>query len=144
MTHAVVDEREFDVIRKHVDRTFYLSRQLPDMVFRHLVGPTFFCEYEVVLGGGFWPALVSLARLHDDESINLFTVDPDPVRYYFREYGDYACFSLRISASREDYWGAVAESPSGDPTGAIAFTADMIAITGWSGDWGCWGTVASG
>lgn len=114
------------------------------MVFRKLAGPTFFCEYEVVLGADFWPALASLASLHGDDTIDLLTIDPDPVTYYSQAYGTYACFSIGADASKEQYWDALAEAPSGDPTGAIAYTADAIAIAGQSGSWGCWGDRSLG
>jgi hypothetical protein len=48
-----------------------------------------------------------------------FTVDPDPVEYYSRAYNTYACFAISAGASRKQHWDAIAEAPSGDPTGTI-------------------------
>jgi hypothetical protein len=139
MARVVIDEDAFETLRARVDSTFYISRRLPDMVFQRVARPTLFCEYEAVLGAGFWPALANLASLHGDDTVDVLTLDPDPVTYYRQEYGYYASFSLRTRASPGEYWDAIADVPSGDQAGAIVYTANVVAVTGPSASWGCWG-----
>jgi hypothetical protein len=114
------------------------------MVFRKPAGSTLFCQFEAVLGAAFWPALSALAQLHADEWIHLLVLDPDGSSYYVPEYGMYPAALMAVTISADEYWETITEEPSGDVTGAIIFSSEIIALTGSSGKWGCWGERSFG
>jgi hypothetical protein len=109
------------------------------MVFKKPRPNTLFAEFEVAMSGAFWPVIQAIARAYGDELVHILVLDPDPEHYYLQHYGKYEAATIRIDASEGDYWGLISDEPSGDPTGAIVFSANVVAIVGDSGRWGCWG-----
>jgi hypothetical protein len=122
-----------------VDSVFALDLRLPDVVFKKPGPKTLFAEFEVAMSGAFWPVIQAMARACGDESVHILVLDPEPEHYYLQHYGKYEAATIRIDASEGDYWDLISEEPSGDPTGAIVFSANVVAIVGDSGRWGCWG-----
>lgn len=51
----------------------------------------------------------------------------------------YPAMSLSVEAGTDDYWSGIGHEPGGDIMGSIAVSADVVAVTGGSGEWGCWG-----
>ncbi len=92
----------------------------------------------MALGGHFWPVLRELARTYADDRVYLLVVAPDGDSYYAPEYGVYPAAVLSSTASEDEYWETISEEPGGDVTGALAFSAEVVAFTGDSGEWGCW------
>lgn len=135
----VSDREEYERIRALVGSVFALDSRLPDMVFRKPGPNTLFAEFEVAMSGAFWPVIRDIARAHGDELVHILVLDPDAEHYYLKHYGKYEAATIRIDASEGDYWGLISEEPDGDPTGAIVFSANVVALVGDSGKWGCWG-----
>ncbi|MEV4750852.1 hypothetical protein AB0K21_31200 [Streptosporangium sp. NPDC049248] len=140
----MADRSGYEEVRTCVAAVFNLEARLPDMVFRNPSKSTLFCEFEAVLGVDFWPALCALAQLHGDDWIHLLVLDPDGDSYYVPEYNMYPAASIATTSSMDEYWELISEEPSGDVTGAIVFSAEVIALTGVSGKWGCWGERSIG
>lgn len=138
-SRLVGDRSSYEAIRTHASKVFDVGSRLPGMVFRDLAGYTLFCEFEAVLGAKFWPALTALAQLHGDDMVELLVVAPGGDSYYKPEYGMYPAASLATASSPQEYWKTISEEPRGDATGAIVFSAEVVAIDGPSGEWGCWG-----
>lgn len=130
---------EYQKIVDRIAGSFHLSRCFPGMVFRKRQGTTVFCQYESVLGMQFWPAIRDLAALHGDTSVDFLVIRPSVKDYYLPEYGTFAAFTLSVDADSATYWKAISQPPQGGMTGAIVFSAEIIAISGPSSDWGCWG-----
>jgi hypothetical protein len=143
-SRLVADRDGYEEVRTCVASAFNLEARLPDMVFRNPAKSTLFCEFEAVLGADFWPALCALAELHGDEQIQFLVLDPDGDSYYVPEYSMYPAASIALTSSADEYWKAISEQPSGDVTGAIVFSAEVIAFTGVSGKWGGWGERSLG
>ncbi|MFF8284082.1 hypothetical protein ACF06W_15310 [Streptomyces albus] len=98
-----------------------------------------FCEFDVVLSPEFWPAISAMARWHGDSRVELLVLEPDCETFYLADYGMYPAFSLPVEAGEDEYWEAVGHEPDGDIMGSLAISANVIALTGPSGKWGCWG-----
>lgn len=114
------------------------SIRLPRSPFR-IPGTTDICQFNWAIGGKFAPVLRALAEHYGDTSVIAGVIEPDPVTYYENGYGYHPKFSLLTSVLTEGaLWERLSFEPEGDPTGAIAFTADIFAIEGSSGQWGVW------
>ncbi|MET9260618.1 hypothetical protein [Amycolatopsis sp. NPDC004079] len=46
---------------------------------------------------------------------------------------------MSAHADEDDYWTAIGHGSDDDFLDSIAVSADVIAVTGPSGKWGCWG-----
>ncbi|MDI5976148.1 hypothetical protein [Amycolatopsis magusensis] len=135
----VTDRDEYLAIRSRGAATFDLEARLPAQVFRTPRPDALFCEFDVVLTPEFWPALCAMARWHGDEQVELLVLEPEADEFYLPEYRLYPAVSLPVESSMDDYWAVIGHEPNGEALGSIAISADVIAVTGPSGAWGCWG-----
>ncbi|MET9363697.1 hypothetical protein ABZX93_22670 [Streptomyces sp. NPDC006632] len=119
--------------------TFDLDARFPDQVFRNGGAGSLFCEFDAVLSSEFWPALCTMARWHGDDHVELLVLEPDGDDFYVPQGLGYPAVSLSVEVGAEDYWAAIGFEPDGDALHAISITANVVAFTGASGRWGCWG-----
>lgn len=112
--------------------------RFPDWPFLLPTGHSLICEFDRLLGSGFAPVLEELTRSHRDDDVTLVVLDPAP-SYYWREYSHVAGFRVERDSLHEGYWSGLSFRPQGDPTGAFAYTANVVAITGSSRGWAVWG-----
>jgi hypothetical protein len=135
----VIDRSGYLDARSRNAVTFDLDARLPDQVFRDRAGDWLFCEFGVVLARELWPALCTMARWHGDEHIEVLVLEPDCDDYHLSDGLGYPARSLSVEASGDDYWAAIGFEPDGDALDSIAISASVVALTGASGKWGCWG-----
>ncbi|MEU3544743.1 hypothetical protein [Streptomyces paromomycinus] len=136
---SVVDRSGYLNVRSHGAAAFNLDARLPRQVFVEDAQDSLFCEFDAVLAPEFWPALCAMARWHGDTRVELLVLEPDAEGFHLPEYGMYPAISLSVDADMDDYWAEVGHEPNGDIMGSIAISAKVIAVTGPSGRWGCWG-----
>ncbi|WP_113698799.1 hypothetical protein [Nonomuraea lactucae] len=136
---SIVDRSGYLNVRSRGAAAFNLDARLPNQVFVEGAQDSLFCEFDAVLAPDFWPALCAMARWHGDTRVELLVLEPDCEGFYLPEYGMYPAISLSVDADMDDYWAGVGYEPNGDIMGSIAISANVIAVTGPSGRWGCWG-----
>ncbi|MCC2319269.1 hypothetical protein [Cellulomonas chengniuliangii] len=134
-----VDRSGYLGVRSRGAATFNLGARLPDQVFKGDVKDSLFCEFDAVLTREFWPALCAMAQWHGDSEVELLVLEPDCDAFYRPMFGLYPALSLSVRASMDDYWAMIGHEPDGNIMGSIAISANVIAVTGSSGEWGCWG-----
>lgn len=135
----VQDSERYREMRSRISATFDLDARFPKLVFKHNSEDSLFCEFDVVLTPELWPALSAMARWHGDTRVELMVLEPDCEAYYYSDYGIYPAASLPVEADENDYWAATGHKPNGEVLGSLALSASVIALTGPSGKWGCWG-----
>ena len=135
----VVDRNEYISLRTHAASVFHLDSRFPAQVFKEDASDSLFCEFDAVLTPDFWPTFCAMARWHGDQCIELLVLEPDCDSCYLPKYQMYPAVSLSIEAGVDDYWAAIGYEPPEDPYGSLAITANVIAVAGASGKWGCWG-----
>lgn len=135
----VADREAYLAVRSSIASTFDLDARLPEQVFWRNDKDSLFCEFDVVLTPEFWPALREMARWHGDTSVDLMVLEPDHETFYLSDYRMYPAVSLPVEADEDAYWAAIGHEPDGDVMGSLAISANVIALTGPSGKWGCWG-----
>ncbi|MFF0163244.1 hypothetical protein ACFYRY_37785 [Streptomyces sp. NPDC005263] len=133
------DHDEYRAIRSRSAVTFDLDARFPGQVFREPAEDSLFCEFDVVLAPEIWPALCTMARWHGDDRIELLVLEPDSDGFHVPEGLGYPAVSLSVEAGEDDYWAAIGFEPDGDALQSIAISANVVAVTGASAKWGCWG-----
>ncbi|MDB1088176.1 hypothetical protein PJ985_11430 [Streptomyces sp. ACA25] len=136
---VVVDHCEYLDIYSRSSVIFDLGARLPSQVFKGDLGDSLFCEFEAVFFPELWPAFCEMARWHGDGHVELLVLEPDCDDFYIPERLGYPAVSLSVEASVDDYWAAVGFEAEGDSLGSIVISANVVAVTGPSGRWGCWG-----
>ena len=111
--------------------------RLPKWPFRTPSGWVRIYEYDRLLGSDFGTVLGALAEEYRDQHVTVATLDPH-MSCYRDEYGFYPGFQVRGIDVSDGYGLGLRHEPDGDPTGALAYTANVIAISGSSGAWSVW------
>lgn len=112
--------------------------RLPDLPFRAR-GHIDVCCFDQVLGAQFAGVLAALAGAHGDDAISFAAIEPDPVDFYRRHYGVYPAFTMPVEQLEPDgYADRLTFEPDDDPAGAIAYTANVVALAGSSRQWAVW------
>jgi hypothetical protein len=117
---------------------FNLSARLPDLPFLAPTGAVSIAQYGRLLGTDFVPVLQALAAANGDDGITLVVIEPDS-SHYRQHYSYFPGFRVDRDALADKYWAGLSHEPSGDPTGAIAYTADVVAVVGSTRTWAVWG-----
>lgn len=138
-TSSIVDRNGYMSIRSHAAAVFHLDARFPNQVFKKDASDSLFCEFDAILAPDFWPTFCAMARWYGDQRVELLVLEPDCDAYYYSKYRIYSAISLSIEAGVDDYWAAIGYEPSGDIYASMAITANVVAVTGASGGWGCWG-----
>ena len=112
--------------------------RLPGWPFTGAAGHVAVGQYERLLGIDFVPVFEALASVHGDREILVIVAEPQP-SYYAAHYDFRPGFRVTPDALREGYWRGLSYKPSGDQSGAIAYTANSIAAVGSTGTWAVWG-----
>ncbi|MFD6445805.1 hypothetical protein ACFWEJ_11910 [Promicromonospora sp. NPDC060204] len=131
------DDSEYEQLLEEVRAVIDVDRRLPAWPFRNAPGDIDICQYSHAIEGPFGPVLQALADAHGDETMTVVALDP-AAAYYHEHYGVYGAFRMAAKAISGSYYDAVAFEPHGDPTGALTFTTDVLAIVGSSGRWSVW------
>ncbi|WP_084792085.1 hypothetical protein [Actinopolyspora mortivallis] len=133
------DREEYKSVYSCVSAVFNLDLRLPNQVFKKNQGDSLFSEFDGVLAPELWPALCELARWNGDSHVEMLVLEPSCEGFYFPEYRMYPALSLSVNADEEDYWELIGYEPNGEILGSLAKSAEVVAISGRSGKWGCWG-----
>ncbi|MFJ3877876.1 hypothetical protein ACIPW5_10495 [Streptomyces sp. NPDC090077] len=126
-------EDSADGVRARCAAVFDLGAQLPAQVFRRDAGDSLFVEFDSLLTPELWPALCAMARWHGDPYVELLVLSPDD------DLCSFPPLSLSVDASEDDYWAAVGFEADEDAGDSITIMANVVALTGPSRAWGCWG-----
>lgn len=114
------------------------KRRLPDWPFKRPAGFILIYEYDRLLGSDFGAVLKTLVVKYDDNAVTVVGFDPLP-SYYRNEYSFFPGFQVTSANVADGYGEGLRYEPDGDPTGAMAYTLDIVAIAGASGSWSVWG-----
>lgn len=126
-------------MRRAITPALALTTCLPNWPFLASTGNVDICQFNWVISGVFGDVLPELAIQHDDSHITLTVIEPSPTDFYHRYYSHFPAFSLAVPRLNTDgYWESLSFAPDDDPTGAIAYTADLVAIVGFSLQWAVW------
>ncbi|GAA4625637.1 hypothetical protein [Cellulomonas oligotrophica] len=134
LAEFATDQIEFDRLAQSVGVVVELGARLPAWPFRPQRAFSHVIEYDRVLGGDFAAVLLALARTYNDHAVATVVLDPD-VGYYSDAYGILPGFQVETASLEAGYVEGLRLEPGGDATGALAYTADVIAIAGSSGKW---------
>jgi hypothetical protein len=131
------DASTFEQILGDVTRTLDLKVRLPAWPFRAARGNVDICQFSPAVEGPFGAVLQALVDVHGDTTVSLVALEPTPA-YYRDNYGSYPAFIVPGENVAHSYWNAVSRPPGEDPTGSLAYTANVVGIAGGTGAWAVW------
>jgi hypothetical protein len=132
------NDKDFAELVAEVRRQLDPAARLPNWPFLTSSGFVTIYEYDRMLGGDFGLVVQALAQTHGDRLVTVVGLDP-PAAYYGDGYGFLPGFRIADDLVAASYGAALRYEPGGDPTGAMAFTINVVGIVGSSGAWSAWG-----
>jgi hypothetical protein len=99
----ITEESVFVALREQCAAVFHIDRRLPDRVFRHGFARYYVFGYGRMMRNDFAEVLERLAQNARDEAVNYMTVEPDPVKYYYKHCGFYGLASFSAKTVKENY-----------------------------------------
>lgn len=136
--HMAHNTRDFDAIWQMIETVVDPLVRLPRLPFRASSGVVAVAQYERLLSADIIPVLQALAVAQNDGEVVTAAVEP-AAAYYDEHYQFLPGFTVAPKTLDQGYWQGLTYSPSGDPTGEIGASADVLAVVGSSGQWAVWG-----
>lgn len=131
----VRSEKEFRFYQNLVDHVFDQNKRLPQQVFRKNFDCFLFQEFEWALSDDILPAIKDLLNSTSDREFLTAVLKPDPVDYYFKEFGYYNWLKASVNISGEDYVNALWTHPKGSIVDNIITNSNIVVWLSRSLQW---------
>lgn len=128
-------ERGLELVRN----VFESDRPLPEQVFREHYGNFLFENFYWAMSSEFWPVLQKLANQSNDHVILMGVLEPEPLDYYYSNFGFFNWCNLEIDLSADDYADILETAPESSPADALLYYSDVVVWVPYSMKWGVWG-----
>jgi hypothetical protein len=129
---------EFSELEAELQQQIHTSARLPDWPFRAISGFVTIYEYDRILGSTFGTVLEALSDAYGDDTVTVIGLEPE-MAYYRDEYSYFPGLRIARASIRDGYGEGLRREPDGDPTGALAYTVNVVGMVGASGVWSIWG-----
>ncbi|KEP30444.1 hypothetical protein [Bacillus safensis] len=128
-------EKEFKFYQNLVDHVFEQNKRLPQQVFRKNFDCFLFQEFEWALSDDILPTIKDLLNSTSDREFLTAVLKPDPVDYYFKEFGYYNWLKASVNISGEDYVNALWTHPKGSIADNIITNSNIVVWLSRSLQW---------
>jgi hypothetical protein len=129
------DNSLFNAIMETLNSAALVSSELPQRVFRLGYGRFHFFEFDLTFSEKFWAVIQKIAF---QSRINMVSIDPDPVEYFFKEFGQFGAIQVNASATADEYYEALCAHPPSYPLDSL-FHSETLAWFPDSALWLVWG-----
>ena len=140
MVQFITSEEDYLLLRDRSSKIFTNTPQgLPSNIFLEGFASYRFVEFDIMLFAEFWHVVAGCAERCGDSEVDILVFDPDPVAYYYENFGYYAAvrFGLHTSAVLQ-YKEVFLAEPSTSPADALQYRIKTCAWFGSSSLWGFW------
>lgn len=134
-----IREKEFEESFRLVTAAFNPNKRLPEQIFDHLFTNFFFEEFDWAMSADFWKTIQHLAIVSQDSFILTGVLEPNPIEYFYQEFGYYNWFKLPVNISCDDYWDVLQLEPEDSPADAILYNSDIVVWVSATMKWAVWG-----
>jgi len=95
------------------------------------------------MSAAFWASLRQMVEQSGGKGL-FGVLDPDPIAYFHKEFGDCPFFELDSHRTEADYWDALARAPVDSPADAPLYNSEVVVWVPFSTDWAIWGQRSCG
>lgn len=130
--------REFENLKNLINTIFISNSSLPNQVFHKEFTNYLFKEFDFIMTDEFWSGIRELANKTNDDFIIMAVLDPDPITYYFKEFGYFNWVKLEISITPDQYLDILNFSPEDSSADSIFVNSYTVVWASPSMKWGIW------
>jgi hypothetical protein len=127
-----------------LEANFFIDHRLPGQIFRNPSRTFLYFEFARAFDDGAWRLFARVANEFRDSAIVCRAIEPDADDYYRTPFAETAQFSFEASEGPDRYIARMHTWPPQSTPDAIAYNCEVVAWTGTSAQWACWGERASG
>lgn len=134
----IKDKETYLKYKKIVDECFYTKNELPNQVFKKDYSNFLFEEDYLTMCPEFWNIIKKIAEKTNDDTLILGVLDPDPITYYYKNFGYFNWVELSIDIDEAYYEDIFDIHPEGYEVDCIRHYSVTIAIVPTSKKWAIW------
>lgn len=135
----IYEPQEFENIQRLIKSVFNTNQNLPQQVFSNDYSHFIFEEYDWAIYYEFWGVLQQLATASQDTHIITALLEPNPVTFFFKEFGYYSWFKLPTTLSEKEYGEMMNYGPKAKPDETLLYMSSVVAWVPLSKKWAIWG-----
>lgn len=124
----LADTAAFEMQRAKWRKVIRDDVTFPEQIFKRPEGPFLFFEFGLFFTARFFESLKQLLHFTNETVASLGVVEPDPERYFYREFRKYPFVSFSVQESAEDYLKGLSEDPGGSSADAPAFNSSKVVV----------------
>jgi hypothetical protein len=127
-----------------INLVFDRGRRLPEIVFSRKMKNFCFFEFNSMITPEFMSTLRKITEHFRDDRVFVTVLDPDPVEYFFREFGHCGAFQMSSKSTNDEYFDVLAHEPPESPADALLYNSNIITWTASGNKWAMWGERDTG
>jgi hypothetical protein len=144
-TTTIREKKDFEQLWGLVNSIFKINQRLPDQVFNQNYSHFLFEEFDWAMSADFWDSCIRpLAALSQDTQILVAVLDPDPINYFYREFGYYGWRKVSVDIGGHNYFNLLGAGPASSPADAMLFDSESVVWVPMSKQWAIWGERSYG
>lgn len=144
-TTTIREKKDFEKLWEVVNSIFKINHRLPNQVFNSGFCNFLFGEFDRVIGDAFWDSSIKpLALASQDTHLLVAVLDPDPINYFYREFGYYNWRKIPVNITGHDYFKILEIGPENSPADAMVFNSETVVWVPMSKKWAIWGERSYG
>lgn len=141
----LLNDNEFDESFKLIKSVFEIHKNIPNQVFKKQFSSFMFEEFDWAMSADFWNSFLKpMGVISQDDRILMAVLDPDPLNYFYNEFGYYNFVKFPINISGNKYFEALEQGPKNSPADAMLFNSEVVVWVPLSAKWAIWGKRGSG
>jgi hypothetical protein len=129
---------EYDAALEQMQKTLHVSKEFPEQVFQDNYGNFLFESIDFTLDPDLWDNLQQLALKSGDEYVLLSVLEPEPLTYYYKEFGYFNWCKLPVTLTKEDYNKVLNLEPPESPADSLMINSSLIVWASPTGKWAIW------
>ncbi|WP_234399865.1 diadenosine tetraphosphatase [Paenibacillus popilliae] len=133
------EKKEFEKSFQIVKELLKYEERLPKQIFKEPLNYYYICDIDNAMGGPFEDVLRNLAFISNDDYIIMGMLNPDPVTYYYKEFGYYNWLHIPANMPEDYYWDMLNVEPNQSPPDALLFNSFVMVWASPSKQWAIWG-----
>jgi len=133
------DTAIFEAERNEWRSAFWEGISFPAQVFKRPRGPFLFFEFGLFFKSSFFNCLKKFLISTNETTVSFVVIDPDPAKYFYREFKKYPIVSFSTQDSAEDYLRQLSKDPGDSSADAIASNSSKVLVYPPSLQWEIFG-----
>lgn len=136
----VKKQEEFGSLLQLLKSAVEIDQIMPHQVFNKQFGNFVFEQFYLAMSSEFWESVIQkLAIASGDTHVLVAVLDPDPVSYFYHEFGYYNWHKFPVNITGKEYWKTLETGPVDYPVDAVFFNSETVVWLPMSTKWAMWG-----